>query len=263
MGLADEAAARWGREGAVFVRSSASHVFLAGATSCCGWRRSARPRPRRWPARRRPPRSCAASERRYPPPVPSRAGSPRRGGRRHGRHRPAPRAGHDVRRRRAHRRARPRLGVGRSRRFHATGYVHGDPEPDNLVVDGEVATFVDLDDAGPGQPADDLAFALPPAGSRTARWRRTTPTSPPQPTRPGPTGRASCTLVSASSPRRCDRPGSSDSQLWACSTSTQRSRPPRAWTRSTPRPPFTTSSWSVARTTSSPPPMLACSEVLP
>ena len=54
-------------------------------------------------------------------------------------------------------------------RFHATGYVHGDPEPDNLVIgeDG-TATFVDLDDAGPGLPLDDFAFALrawtPPGG---------------------------------------------------------------------------------------------------
>ena len=50
--------------------------------------------------------------------------------------------------------------------------MHGDPEPDNLVVDGDGdtgrATFVDLDDAGPGDPVDDLAFALrawtPPGG---------------------------------------------------------------------------------------------------
>ena len=45
-------------------------------------------------------------------------------------------------------------------RFHETGYVHGDPEPDNLVVDDRTATFVDLDDAEPGDPVDDLAFAL-------------------------------------------------------------------------------------------------------
>ena len=46
-------------------------------------------------------------------------------------------------------------------RFHTTGWAHGDPEPDNLVVDGEVATFVDLDDARPGgDPVDDVAFAL-------------------------------------------------------------------------------------------------------
>ena len=46
-------------------------------------------------------------------------------------------------------------------RFHATGYVHGDPEPDNLVVgDDGTATFVDLDDAGPGEPVADIAFAL-------------------------------------------------------------------------------------------------------
>jgi Ser/Thr protein kinase RdoA (MazF antagonist) len=45
--------------------------------------------------------------------------------------------------------------------FHATGWTHGDPEPDNLVVDGERATFVDLDDAIPdGDPVDDVAFAL-------------------------------------------------------------------------------------------------------
>jgi Ser/Thr protein kinase RdoA (MazF antagonist) len=44
--------------------------------------------------------------------------------------------------------------------FHETGYVHGDPEPDNLVVDGDSALFVDLDDAGPGDPVYDLAFAL-------------------------------------------------------------------------------------------------------
>jgi Ser/Thr protein kinase RdoA (MazF antagonist) len=53
-------------------------------------------------------------------------------------------------------------------RFHETGYVHGDPEPDNLVVDGQTATFVDLDDSEPGDPVDDLAFALrawtPPGG---------------------------------------------------------------------------------------------------
>ena len=46
--------------------------------------------------------------------------------------------------------------------------MHGDPEPDNLVVDGEIATFVDLDDTGPGDPVEDLAFALrawtPPGG---------------------------------------------------------------------------------------------------
>ena len=46
-------------------------------------------------------------------------------------------------------------------RFHATGWVHGDPEPDNLVIDGEVATFIDLDDAHPdGDPVEDVAFAL-------------------------------------------------------------------------------------------------------
>ena len=45
-------------------------------------------------------------------------------------------------------------------RFHQTGYVHGDPEPDNLVVDDQTATFVDLDDAEPGEPVGDLAFAL-------------------------------------------------------------------------------------------------------
>ena len=58
-------------------------------------------------------------------------------------------------------------------RFHETGFVHGDPEPDNLVVDGDSdkywATFVDLDDAGPGDPVADIAFALrawtPPGGS--------------------------------------------------------------------------------------------------
>jgi Ser/Thr protein kinase RdoA (MazF antagonist) len=54
--------------------------------------------------------------------------------------------------------------------LHDTGYVHGDPEPDNLVVDGDTATFVDLDDARPGgDPVDDIAFALrawtPPGGS--------------------------------------------------------------------------------------------------
>ena len=53
-------------------------------------------------------------------------------------------------------------------RFHETGYVHGDPEPDNLVVDDQTATFVDLDDAEPGEPVGDLAFALrawtPPGG---------------------------------------------------------------------------------------------------
>jgi Ser/Thr protein kinase RdoA (MazF antagonist) len=46
-------------------------------------------------------------------------------------------------------------------RFHATGWVHGDPEPDNLVIDGETATFVDLDDAHLcGDPVEDVAFAL-------------------------------------------------------------------------------------------------------
>ena len=45
-------------------------------------------------------------------------------------------------------------------RFHAAGFAHGDPEPDNLVVDGHTATFVDLDDAGPGDPVADIAFAL-------------------------------------------------------------------------------------------------------
>lgn len=53
-------------------------------------------------------------------------------------------------------------------RFHETGFVHGDPEPDNLVVDDQIATFVDLDDAERGEPVDDLAFALrawtPPGG---------------------------------------------------------------------------------------------------
>lgn len=53
-------------------------------------------------------------------------------------------------------------------RFHETGFVHGDPEPDNLVVDDQTATFVDLDDAERGEPVDDLAFALrawtPPGG---------------------------------------------------------------------------------------------------
>ena len=54
-------------------------------------------------------------------------------------------------------------------RFHATGWTHGDPEPDNLVVDGERAMFVDLDDAGHGDPVEDIAFALrawtPPGGT--------------------------------------------------------------------------------------------------
>jgi Ser/Thr protein kinase RdoA (MazF antagonist) len=53
-------------------------------------------------------------------------------------------------------------------RFHETGFAHGDPEPDNLVVDDRTATFVDLDDAEPGEPVGDLAFALrawtPPGG---------------------------------------------------------------------------------------------------
>jgi Ser/Thr protein kinase RdoA (MazF antagonist) len=57
-------------------------------------------------------------------------------------------------------------------RFHESGYVHGDPEPDNLVIDGDGdtsrAVFVDLDDAGPGDSVDDIAFALrawtPPGG---------------------------------------------------------------------------------------------------
>ena len=61
-----------------------------------------------------------------------------------------------------------RLWGGTLARFHETGYVHGDPEPDNLVVDDLTATFVDLDDAGPGDPVDDVAFALrawtPPRG---------------------------------------------------------------------------------------------------
>jgi Ser/Thr protein kinase RdoA (MazF antagonist) len=55
-------------------------------------------------------------------------------------------------------------------RFHETGYVHGDPEPDNLVIDDKTATFIDLDDARPdGALVDDVAFALrawtPPGGS--------------------------------------------------------------------------------------------------
>ncbi len=62
-------------------------------------------------------------------------------------------------------------------RFHETGWVHGDPEPDNLVVDGDGdkkwALFVDLDDAGPGDEIEDLAFALrawtPPGGSPDLR----------------------------------------------------------------------------------------------
>ncbi len=46
-------------------------------------------------------------------------------------------------------------------RFHGTGWAHGDPEPDNLVIDAEVATFIDLDDARPdGDLVDDVAFAL-------------------------------------------------------------------------------------------------------
>jgi len=53
-------------------------------------------------------------------------------------------------------------------RLHETGYVHGDPEPDNLVVHDQTATFVDLDDAEPGEPVGDIAFALrawtPPGG---------------------------------------------------------------------------------------------------
>ena len=54
-------------------------------------------------------------------------------------------------------------------RFHETGWTHGDPETDNLVVDGETARFVDLDDASPdGDPVEDVAFALrawtPPGG---------------------------------------------------------------------------------------------------
>jgi Ser/Thr protein kinase RdoA (MazF antagonist) len=57
-----------------------------------------------------------------------------------------------------------RLWGGTLARFHATGFVHGDPEPDNLVVDDDGdtcrATFVDLDDAGPGDPVEDVAFAL-------------------------------------------------------------------------------------------------------
>jgi Ser/Thr protein kinase RdoA (MazF antagonist) len=55
-------------------------------------------------------------------------------------------------------------------RFHETGWTHGDPEPDNLVIDGKQATFVDLDDSVPdGDPFEDVAFALrawtPPGGS--------------------------------------------------------------------------------------------------
>ena len=54
--------------------------------------------------------------------------------------------------------------------FHQSGFVHGDPEPDNLVIgDDDIATFVDLDDAEPGDPVADIAFALrawtPPGGS--------------------------------------------------------------------------------------------------
>ena len=65
--------------------------------------------------------------------------------------------------------AGPRQVVGPdARQVPRDGLRARSPEPDNLVVDDETATFVDLDDAERGEPVDDLAFALrawtPPGG---------------------------------------------------------------------------------------------------
>jgi Ser/Thr protein kinase RdoA (MazF antagonist) len=166
--LADQAAARWGRDGAVFLRSSASHVFLTGDVVL-------RMAPVGSPQAVAVTRSAsmaailASAGAPVPVPVPSEAGAlveevdgmvvtalPRVPG--------ATYDGEDL---------TPQLARlwGRTLgRFHETGYIHGDPEPDNLVVDGDTATFVDLDDAGPGDAIADLAFALrawsPPGGPR-------------------------------------------------------------------------------------------------
>jgi Ser/Thr protein kinase RdoA (MazF antagonist) len=165
--LADEAAARWGRAGAVFVRSSASHVFLAddlvlrmaplGTRQADDVARSA--------TSARTLHDLGAP---VPAPVASTTGSlveevdgmvvtalPRV---------PGTTYDDDLTLDQA------RLWGRTLAAFHATGWVHGDPEPDNLVIDGEVATFVDLDDARPnGDLVDDVAFALrawtPPGGA--------------------------------------------------------------------------------------------------
>jgi Ser/Thr protein kinase RdoA (MazF antagonist) len=166
--LADEAAARWEREGAVFVRSSASHVFLAddlvlrmaplGTPQAAAVARSAVTA-----------QTLAGLGAPVPAPVPSLSGRlveevggmvvtalPR-----------VPGTTYDDDELTAD---LARLWGRTLARFHATGYVHGDPEPDNLVIgDDGTATFVDLDDGGPVDPIADIAFALrawaPPGGS--------------------------------------------------------------------------------------------------
>ena len=164
---ADVAARLWGRKSAVFVRSSASHVFLAGdlvlRMAPFGTRQADAVA-----------RSATTAERLHelgapvPPAVASCAGRLveevdglvvtallRVQGRTYDEDELTPEVA--------------RLWGRALARFHATGCTHGDPEPDNLVVDGETATFVDLDDAGPGDPVEDIAFALrawtPPGGS--------------------------------------------------------------------------------------------------
>ena len=169
--FADEAAASWGRNGAVFVRSSASHVFRAGDLVL-------RMAPLGSPQAEAVARSATTAQ------TLARLGAPV----------PAPvrsltgRLVEEI-----DGMAVTALPVvpgktydddeltrevawlwGRTlARFHETGWVHGDPEPDNLVVDGDgdekCALFVDLDDAGPGDEVEDVAFALrewtPPGGA--------------------------------------------------------------------------------------------------
>jgi Ser/Thr protein kinase RdoA (MazF antagonist) len=164
---ADAAARLWGRNSAVFVRSSASHVFLAddlvlrmapfGTRQADAVARSATTAERLHGLGAPVPRSVASTAGRLVEEV-------------HGmvvtalHHVPGRTYDDDE--------LTPEVARlwGRTlARFHTTGYTHGDPEPDNLVVDGETATFVDLDDAGRGDPVEDLAFALrgwtPPGGS--------------------------------------------------------------------------------------------------
>ena len=168
---ADQAAARWGRDGTVFVRSSATHVFVAGDLVL-------RMAPVGTPQADAVSRSATTAETLFalgapvPAPVPSLAGllvedvdgmvvtALRR----------VPGRTYDDDELTAN---LARLWGGTLARFHEVGYVHGDPEPDNLVVDdGDAksrATFVDLDDAARGDPVADIAFALrawtPPGGS--------------------------------------------------------------------------------------------------
>jgi Ser/Thr protein kinase RdoA (MazF antagonist) len=155
---ADEAAARWGRDRASFVRSSASHVFVAGDLVL-------RMAPVGTPQAEAVSRSATTAEALAAAgaPVPSPARSlagllveehdglvvtalPVVSGRTYD----DDELTADL----------ARLWGRTLAGFHETGFVHGDPEPDNLVVDGDSATFVDLDDAGPGDPVEDVAFAL-------------------------------------------------------------------------------------------------------